>query len=61
VGDGAQRLKGKANELAGRAKGRTGYEIRSGKTEVEGDAQVLKGKAQQAVGKARSTAKEATR
>jgi uncharacterized protein YjbJ (UPF0337 family) len=61
MGDRTQRLKGKANEAAGKTKGAAGYRTRSGKTEAKGAAQTVKGKTQQAVGKARSTAKKKTR
>jgi len=61
VGDRKQRLKGKANEAAGKTKGAVGYETGSGKTEAKGAGQALKGKAQQAAGKARSTAKQKSR
>ena len=36
MGDRTQRLKGKANEAAGKTKGAVGYETRSGKTEAKG-------------------------
>lgn len=61
MGDRTQRLKGKANEAAGKTKAAAGYQTYSGKTEAKGTAQALKGKTQQAVGKARSTAKKKTR
>jgi uncharacterized protein YjbJ (UPF0337 family) len=61
MGDRTQRLKGKANEKAGKAKGAVGYETGRGKTEAKGAGQALKGKAQHAAGKARSTAKKKTR
>jgi uncharacterized protein YjbJ (UPF0337 family) len=61
MGDRTQRVKGKANEVAGKAKGDLGYETGSTKTEAKGAAQTLKGKTQQTVGKARSNAKKATR
>lgn len=61
MGDRTQRLKGKANEAAGRAKAEAGYRSGSGKTEAKGAGKVLKGKTQQAVGKARSAAKKKTR
>jgi uncharacterized protein YjbJ (UPF0337 family) len=61
MGDRTQRLKGKANEAAGRTKAAVGYQSRSGKTEAKGAGQALKGKAQQTVGKARSAAKKKTR
>lgn len=61
MGDRTQRLKGKANEAAGKTKASVGYETRSGKTEAKGAVQATKGKAQQTVGKARSAAKKKTR
>ena len=59
--DRTQRLKGKANEVAGKTKANAGYETGSKKTEAKGVGKALKGKAQQAAGKARSTAKKKTR
>ena len=61
MADRTQRLKGKANEVAGKAKANTGYETGSKKTEAKGVGKAVKGKAQQAVGKARSNAKKTTR
>ena len=61
MGDRTQRLKGKANEVAGKAKAEVGYSTGSGKTEAKGVGKALKGKAQQATGKARSTVKKKTR
>jgi uncharacterized protein YjbJ (UPF0337 family) len=61
MGDRTQRLKGKANEVAGKAKAEAGYSTGSGRTEAEGVGQALKGKAQQATGKARSAVKKKTR
>jgi uncharacterized protein YjbJ (UPF0337 family) len=61
VGDRTQRLKGKKNEVAGKAKAEAGYSTGRGKTEAKGVGQAVKGKAQQATGKARSTAKKRTR
>jgi uncharacterized protein YjbJ (UPF0337 family) len=61
MADRTQRLKGKANEAAGKAKANLGYETGRGKTEAKGVGKALKGKAQQAAGKARSTAKKKTR
>jgi uncharacterized protein YjbJ (UPF0337 family) len=61
MADRTQRLKGKANEAAGKAKANVGYETGRGKTEAKGVAKAAKGKAQQAAGKARSTAKKKTR
>jgi uncharacterized protein YjbJ (UPF0337 family) len=56
-----QRVKGKANEAAGKAKANTGRATGSGKTEAKGVGRTIKGKAQQAAGKARSNAKKTTR
>ena len=61
MGDRTQRLKGKANEAAGKAKASVGYETGSGKTEAKGVGKGLKGKAQQTAGKARSAVKKKTR
>src|SRR3954469_21678742 len=61
MGDRTQRAKGKANEIAGKAKGDVGYETGSTKTEAKGAAQTLKGKTQQTGGEARSKAKKETR
>jgi uncharacterized protein YjbJ (UPF0337 family) len=51
VGDRTQRVKGKANEVAGKAKAEAGYSTGSGKTEAKGVGKALKGKAQQATGR----------
>jgi uncharacterized protein YjbJ (UPF0337 family) len=61
MGDRAQRLRGKANEAAGKTQAAVGYQTRSGKTEAKGAGRTLKGKAQQTIGKVRSTAKKKTR
>ena len=61
MGDRTQRLKGKANETAGKAKANVGSTSGSGKTEAKGVGQAVKGKAQQAAGKTRSTVKKKTR
>ena len=61
MADRTQRLKGKANETAGKAKAKVGYETGSRKTEAKGVGKALKGKAQQGAGKARSTVKKKTR
>jgi uncharacterized protein YjbJ (UPF0337 family) len=61
MGDRTQRLKGKANETAGKAKANTGVMTGSGKTEAKGVGKMVKGKAQKTAGKARSSAKKATR
>lgn len=61
MGDRTQRLKGKANEAAGKTKANVGYETGSGRTEAKGVGKALKGKAQQTAGKARSVAKKKTR
>jgi uncharacterized protein YjbJ (UPF0337 family) len=56
-----QRVKGKTNETAGKARAAAGYETGSGRTEAKGAAQAVKGKTQSTVGKARSGLKKATR
>jgi uncharacterized protein YjbJ (UPF0337 family) len=61
MADRTQRVKGKANETAGKAMANVGYASGSGKTEAKGVGKAVKGKAQQAAGKARSTAKKKTR
>jgi uncharacterized protein YjbJ (UPF0337 family) len=61
MGDRTQRLKGKKNEIAGKAKAEAGYSTGHGKTEAKGVGKTIKGKAQQATGKARSAAKKSTR
>ena len=61
MGDRTQRLKGKTNEVAGKAKAEAGYSTGSGKAEATGAGQALKGKTQQATGKARSAVKKNTR
>jgi uncharacterized protein YjbJ (UPF0337 family) len=53
MADRKQRMKGKANEAAGKTKAAVGCRTGHGKTEANGEAKNLKGKAQQAVGKAR--------
>jgi uncharacterized protein YjbJ (UPF0337 family) len=58
MGDRLQRLKGKANETAGKAREAAGYQSGRPATELRGGAQALKGKTQQAVGKARRRAKK---
>jgi uncharacterized protein YjbJ (UPF0337 family) len=61
MGDRAQRVKGKTNELAGKTKATAGYRSGRGTTEAKGAAKAVKGKTQQAAGKASSRAKKATR
>jgi uncharacterized protein YjbJ (UPF0337 family) len=61
MGDRTQRVKGKTNVAAGKARSAAGYQTRRPGTEAKGAAQAVKGKTQQAVGKARSTAKKKTR
>jgi uncharacterized protein YjbJ (UPF0337 family) len=61
MADRTQRLKGKANEAAGKAKANAGYETGRGRTEAKGVGKALKGKAQQTTGKARSAVKKKTR
>jgi uncharacterized protein YjbJ (UPF0337 family) len=54
MGDRTQRVKGKANEVKGKAKARTAYRTGNKSSEVKGAATAYKGKAQQTAGKARS-------
>jgi uncharacterized protein YjbJ (UPF0337 family) len=61
MADRAQRLKGKANEAAGKAKANLGYETGRSKTEAKGVGKAVKGRAQQTAGKARSAVKKNTR
>ena len=61
MADRTQRVKGKANETAGKAQAKAGSMTGSRKTEAKGVGKALKGKTQQAVGKARSNAKKTTR
>jgi uncharacterized protein YjbJ (UPF0337 family) len=61
MGDRTQRLKGKANEVKGKAKAEVGYETGPRTTESKGAATAAKGKVQQTVGKARSEVKKRTR
>ena len=55
-----QRMKGKANEVAGRAQRSAGAGSGSGKTEAKGQGKVIKGKAQQAAGHTKAAVKKAT-
>jgi uncharacterized protein YjbJ (UPF0337 family) len=61
MGDRMQRLKGKAQVLKGKTKGRAGHASGSTSTDAKGAAEAVKGKTNQAVGNARSTAKKSTR
>jgi uncharacterized protein YjbJ (UPF0337 family) len=61
MGDRKDRVKGKANEIAGTTQADAGYRSGSGKTEAKGTARAVKGKAQKTVGKAKSGVKKATR
>lgn len=61
MGDRTQRIKGKAEELKGGAKRKTGEETGSPKTAAKGAAEEAKGKATNAVGRARSGIKKSTR
>jgi uncharacterized protein YjbJ (UPF0337 family) len=56
-----QRVKGKANEVAGKAKANVGYTTGSKKTEAKGVGKAIKGEAQQAAGKTRTAVKKRTR
>jgi uncharacterized protein YjbJ (UPF0337 family) len=60
MGDRLQRLKGKANEGAGKAREAAGYQTGRPTTEMRGGAQAVKGKTQQAVGRARRAVKKKT-
>jgi uncharacterized protein YjbJ (UPF0337 family) len=61
MADRTQRIKGKANETAGKAKANVGITTGSRKTEAKGVGKAVKGKAQQTAGKARSAVKKKTR
>ena len=61
MADRTQRLKGKANETAGKAKANTGVQTGSKKTEAKGVGKMVKGKTQKAAGSARSAVKKKTR
>jgi uncharacterized protein YjbJ (UPF0337 family) len=58
MGDRTQRVKGKANEVKGKAKARTAYRTGNTSSEVKGAATAYKGKAQQTAAKARSKARK---
>ena len=59
MSDRTQRLKGKANEVAGKAKGRVGAKRGKPETQNQGAGQALKGQAQQVAGHLRGAAKAA--
>ena len=59
--DRAQRAKGAAEEVKGKAKKETGRVSRNRSQEAGGAAESAKGKVKRTVGKARSEAKKATR
>jgi uncharacterized protein YjbJ (UPF0337 family) len=59
MGSTADKAKGAANEVAGKAKQGIGKAVDSPKMQGEGKAQELKGKGQQAVGKAKENIKKA--
>ena len=61
MGDRAQRLKGKAEEIKVRTKRETGIATGRPGTETRGAGEELKGKARNTVGRARSAAKKTTR
>jgi uncharacterized protein YjbJ (UPF0337 family) len=61
MGDRKQRVKGKVNEVTGKAMANAGYRSGSTKAEARGAARTAKGKTQQVVGKTRSGMKKATR
>jgi uncharacterized protein YjbJ (UPF0337 family) len=60
MGDRMQRVKGKANEMMGKAKVKASKRKGSDSTGSDGVVQQAKGKTQQAVAKVRTTAKKAT-
>lgn len=61
MADRTQRVTGKANEVAGKAKAGVGYSTKRPTTAAKGAGEVVKGKAQQAAGKAGSEVKKKTR
>jgi uncharacterized protein YjbJ (UPF0337 family) len=61
MGDRAQRVKGRAEELGGRLKAITGYNTRSGSTEIKGEAKAAKGKGRRLLGNASSAWKKHSR
>jgi len=61
MGDRTQRVKGKANELAGKSRVAAGRSTGNTSERVKGSGQAIKGKTQQAAGKASSKVKKATR
>jgi uncharacterized protein YjbJ (UPF0337 family) len=61
VGDRMQRLKGKTNQIAGKARASVGSRSGDRSEQVKGAGQVAKGKTQEAAGKASSEVKKATR
>jgi uncharacterized protein YjbJ (UPF0337 family) len=58
VGSTSDKIKGMANEAAGKVKSGVGSLVGNPKLEVEGALQERKGEAQQAVGKAKDTVKK---
>ena len=60
MGSTADKIKGYANQAAGKVKETLGRATGSGKTETRGNVQAVKGKAQVATGKAKDTIKKAT-
>jgi uncharacterized protein YjbJ (UPF0337 family) len=61
MGDRMQRVKGKADELVGKAKMSAGRKTGSRETEAKGAAQTAKGKTESTIGEAQGEAKKATR
>jgi uncharacterized protein YjbJ (UPF0337 family) len=61
MGDRKQRVKGKAEDLMGRAKKKDGKTAGNRSQQVRGAAKELKGKARNAAGKASSSVKRGTR
>lgn len=61
MGDRMQRVKGKIDEVTGKAKMSAGRKTGDRETQAKGAAQTAKGKTESTIGEARSGAKKATR
>jgi uncharacterized protein YjbJ (UPF0337 family) len=59
MGSTTDKIKGYANQVAGKAKEKIGRVTGSGQTETQGNVQSIKGKAQVAAGKAKDAVKRA--
>lgn len=60
MGSTTDKIKGYANQAAGKVKEKIGRATGSGKTETSGNVQAVKGKAQVATGKTKAAVKKAT-